>query len=174
MNKKTSAIVVFVLLCAACVAHAFYYYPRLPIEVARHFGASGRPDAWDSKKVPLIVYLSTVAIMGVTFLGIGLAMPKLPNSIINLPNADYWLAPERRQRTLDYMLCRFLWLGSITMILLFYVFHQMFRVQLGKAAKLNHIWLSMGAYMAVVAVWCIAIYLKFRKKGSQLPTESTP
>ena len=122
----------------------------------------------------IMVQLIVAGFVAVTFPAVAFGLSKIPVSLINLPNKHYWLAPERRQRTLDYMLCRFLWLGSITMILLFYVFHQMFRVQLGKAAKLNHIWLSMGAYMAVVAVWCIAIYLKFRKKGSQLPTESTP
>ncbi len=119
----------------------------------------------------LIVYLVTVAVMALTFLGFGLAMPKMPNSIINLPNKDYWLAPERRQQTLDYMLSRFMWLGSITMLLLLDVFQQSFQVHLGKATKLNHVLLSLGAYLAVTTAWCIAIYSKFRKKESQQSSE---
>jgi uncharacterized membrane protein len=169
MNNRKSAIVVFVLLCVACVVHALYYYPRLPAEVAHHFGASGQPDAWGSKMQFLMVYLVTVAVMAASFLGLGLAMPKIPNSIINLPNKDYWLAPERRQQTLDYMLPRLLWFGSITMVLLIDVFQQSFQVHLGEAIRLNHIWLSLGAYVAVITVWGIAIYSKFRKREFQQP-----
>ena len=109
MNSRTFPIALFLLLCVACLAHGLYYYPRLPAEVAHQFGASGQPDAWGSKEHFLVVYLVTVAVMAATFLGLGLAMPKIPNSAINLPNKEYWLAPERRRQTLDYMLPRLLW-----------------------------------------------------------------
>jgi len=166
MNRRTSAITVFVLLCIACLVHALYYYPRLPEQVAHHFGGSGQPDAWGGKMHFLIVYLATVAVMAISFLGVGLALPKIPNSAINLPNKDYWLAPERRQQTLDYMLPPFLWLGSLTMLLLLDIFHQSFRVHLGKATSLDHFWISMGVYLVVTTVWGIAIYKKFSKKDS--------
>lgn len=166
MNKRTTAITVFVLLSVACVAHALWYYPRLPEQVAHHFGASGQPDAWGSKAQFLVVYLVTVGVMAATFLGFGLLMPKIPNSAINLPNKNYWLAPERRQQTLDYVLPWFLWLGSLTMLLLLDIFQQSFQVHLGKATKLNHFWITMGAYLAITTVWSIAIYRKFSKKES--------
>jgi len=166
MNKRITAIIVFALLCVACVAHALYYYPRLPEQVAHHFGASGQPDALGSKTRFLVVYIVTVVVTAVTFLGSGLALPKIPNSLINLPNKEYWLAPERRQQTLDYMLPRFLWFGSITMLLLLYIFHQSFQVHLGKANKLEHFWIVMGAYLTISTVWCVAIYKKFNTKES--------
>ena len=165
MNKRRTAIAVFVLLCVVCLAHAFYYYPRLPDRVAHHFGASGRPDAWSSKMHFLIFYVVTVAVTAATFLGVGLAMPKIPNSLINLPNKDYWLAPGRRRQTLDYMFPQLLWFGSLTMILLLDMFHQAFQLHLGKATRLNHFWISMGCYLVATTVWCIAIYRKFNKKG---------
>ncbi len=166
MNKKTSAMAVFVFLCVVCIAHALYYYPHLPPQVARHFGVSGEPDAWGSKAQFLIVYLSVVAVLAVTFVGSCLAMPKMPNSIINLPNKDYWLAPERRQETLDYILPRFLWFGSATLLLLFDVSQQSFQVHLGRATKLTHIWFSLAAYLLFTTAWCVALVLKFSKKGS--------
>ena len=113
-----------------------------------------------------MVYLVTVGVMAATFLGFGLLMPKIPNSAINLPNKNYWLAPERRQQTLDYVLPWFLWLGSLTMLLLLDIFQQSFQVHLGKATKLNHFWITMGAYLAITTVWSIAIYRKFSKKES--------
>lgn len=166
MNRRATAIIVFVLLCLACVAHVLWYYPRLPEQVAHHFGASGRPDAWGHKSQFLVVCLVTAGVMMATFLGLGLAMQKIPNSLINLPNKDYWLAPVRRQQTLDYMFPQLLWLGSLTMLLLLDMFHQSFMVHLGKATKLNHFWITMGIYLILTTVWCIAIYKRFNKKES--------
>ena len=166
MNKRTSAIVVFVFLCIGCLAHALYYYPQLPDQVAHHFGASGQPDAWGSKMNFLIIYLVTVAIMAATFLGAGLVIPRIPDSQISLPRKDYWLAPERRQQTLDYVLQQLLWLGSLTMLLLLDMFHQSFRVHLGKATSLDHFWVTMGVYLVLTGMWCIAFYRKFNRKES--------
>ena len=167
MRNKTLAILVFVLLCAVCIVHAFYYYPRLPEQVARHFGPSGQPDAWGSKLEFLIVYLSTVGVMAATFLILGMAIPRIPNWAINLPNKDYWLAPERRKKTLDHILPQLFWFGSITMIFLLDIFHQAFQVQLGKTKTLGHVWITMGFYLLAAAVWCVVTYRKFSKKSSQ-------
>ncbi|MBT4139331.1 MAG: hypothetical protein HOE48_15530 [Candidatus Latescibacteria bacterium] len=43
MNKRTTAITVFVILCVVCVAHALYYYPHLPEQVA------SRNHKWDGE-----------------------------------------------------------------------------------------------------------------------------
>lgn len=165
INRRTASIAVFLLLCVACVAHAFYYYPRLPAEVAHHFGASGQPNAWGSKMSFLVIYLVTVVITAATFLGVAFLMPILPNSALNFPNKEYWLAPERRQKALDYMMQQLLWMGSLTLILLLDIFHQSVQVHLGKATRLSHFWVSMGVYLTLTIVWCVAICREFRKKA---------
>jgi hypothetical protein len=169
MNHKRLALVVFLLLCAACVGQALYYYPRLPAEVARHFGAAGQPDAWCGKGQFLIFHLGTIAFLAGVFLGVGLVLRKLPAGFINLPNKEYWLAPERRQQTLDYLQPRFLWLGSLTMVFLLDAAGQTFQVHLGQAARLNHMWQGLGVFLAATATWGIALCAKFRKKDSGLP-----
>lgn len=166
MNRRTIAITVFVLLTIACVAHALWYYPRLPEQVAHHFDASGQPDAWGSKLDFLISYLVTIGVTAVTFLGIGLLMPKLPDRAINLPNKNYWLAPEQRRQTMDSMLAALLWFGSLTMLLLLGIFHQSFQVHLGRATRLNHVWDAMGGYMVLATVWCVALFRRFGKQGT--------
>ena len=166
MNGRTTAITVFSLLCATCVAHAIWYYPRLPEVVAQHFNASGQPDAWGVKANFLTAYLVAVGVVAVTFLGLGLLLSKIPDGAINLPNKDYWLAPEQRQKTLDSLLSPMLWFGSLTMLLLLDIFHQSFQVNLGQATKLNHAGISTGAYLLATAAWLVAFYRRFRKKES--------
>lgn len=173
MNSKKPALSVFTLLCAACVWHALSYYHLLPETVAHHFGASGQPDAWGSKTSFLAIYLFVVALMAAMFFAINLALPNIPYALINLPNKEFWLAPERRQQTMDSMIAAFFWFGSITLILLLDIFHQSFQVHLGKATGLEHAWLSLGLYLIVSLLWCVAAFAKFFTKDSaQNPTET--
>jgi uncharacterized membrane protein len=170
MNNQKTAMGVFVLLCIACVVHALCYYPRLPAQVAQHFGAFGQPDAWGSKMQFLIMHVVTISFMAAMILGSGLGMTKIPNSMINVPNKDYWLAPERREQTVAYIQSRLLWLGSCVMIFWLDLAHQSFQVHLGAATKLNHVWVSSTILLTVSAMWCMVIYMKFRKTKSQPST----
>ncbi len=163
MNNQKLAMGVFVLLYIVCVVHALSYYPGLPAQVAQHFGASGQPDVWGSKRQFLIMHLVTISFEAAIILVCGLAMAKIPSSLISLPNKEYWLAPERRKQTLAYMQARLLWFGSCFMIFFLDLAHQSFQVHLGKATKLNHIWLSLAMLLTVSAAWCVSIYMKFRK-----------
>ena len=163
MNKKSVAVRFFLLLVAGCVGHALYYFPRLPEQVAHHFGMSGEPDAWGSKTVFLGLYLFSVALIVATFLGLGFGMTRMPHWAINLQNKEYWLAPERKQDTLDYLSVALFWLGSATLILLLDIFHQSIRVHLGRASRLEHSWLSLGAYLVFTIAWSIVIYRRFAK-----------
>jgi len=170
MNNQKTAIGVFVLLYIACVVHALCYYPFLPAQVAHHFGASGQPDAWGSKMQFLIMHVVTISFMAAIFLGCGIVLTKIPNSMINLPNKDYWLASERREQSLVYIQTRLLWLGSFLMMFLLDLAHQSFQVHLGTATKLNHAWFSVTLFLTFSAVWCVAIYMKFRKIESEPST----
>ena len=157
------SLIVFILLLLLCLGHAAYYYPRLPDRVASHFGASGQPDAWSGKESFMKIYLMVVVILAVLFPGIGLILRRIPASLINLPNKDYLLSPERRQETIDVLSRQFLWFGSATLLLLLDIFHQSFRVHLGKAQALEHPWISIVTYMVFTTFWSVALIVKFMR-----------
>ena len=115
----------------------------------------------------LIMHMVTIAFMAALFLGCWFAITKIPISMINLPNKEYWLAPDRRRQTLDRIQSRVLWLGSGVMIFWLDLAHQMFQVHLGIAQKLNHVWLSLVIFLTVIAVWGVVTYAQFRKTTSQ-------
>ena len=75
--RKFSGMV-FIILLILCIAQAAYYYPLLPDNVASHFGASGRPDAWASKEFFVKIYLIAVAFVAVLFPGVGFVSIKDP------------------------------------------------------------------------------------------------
>lgn len=166
MNSRRTAFTVFLLIWALCTAHALYYYPKLPDRVAQHFGSSGEPDAWGSKMEFVIIYMATVFFTAGIFLGIGLALPKIPNWAINIPNKDYWLSsPQRRKQTFDSMVPQLLWIGSLTLVYMLDIFHQAFQVQLGRAASLDHGLISTVVYLGLIIIWSVALVRQFSKKN---------
>lgn len=162
MHKMSRAV--FVLLIVIGVLQAAYYYPLLPERVASHFGASGRPDAWSSKLFFVNFYLIAIGVIAILFPVVGSGMSKIPDSLINLPHKDYWLAPERRQETFEVLFRYFLWFGSATFLLLLDIFHQAFQVHLGKAGTLEHPIVSIVIYVVFSIVWSIGLIKKFMKK----------
>jgi len=161
---RTIALPAFILLLVLCIAQAVYYYPLLPDRVASHFGASGRPDAWSSKDTFVQIYLCAVAFIAILFPGLGCMLRTVPVSLINLPNKDYWLSPERKQETVDVLSRQFLWSGSATLLLLLDIFHQSFNVHLGKAPALGHPAASIAAYVVFSVLWSVHLIATFMRR----------
>jgi hypothetical protein len=136
---------------------------KLPLRVASHFGTSGRPDAWSCKESFVNIYLIVVAFIALLFPGIGLILRKIPVSLINLPNKDYWLSTERKEETIAVLSRQFLWFGSATLLLLLDIFHQSVRVHLGKTQTLEHPVASIVVYVVFTTFWSIALIVKFMR-----------
>lgn len=164
---KGPVVLLFVLLCTACVYHALHYLPLLPERTATHFGISGTPDGWGGRTELVIVYLGTVVLIAAVFLAIPLALHRLPGAMINLPNRSYWLEPERREETLEWLSNSMILLGCFTLVLMMDSFQQVFVVNLGEAPRLTHPGFSMAAYSAVIVIWCAALLARFRRVQPQ-------
>jgi uncharacterized membrane protein len=164
MVMRRLSLTVFLVLCVLCVAQAVYYYPRLPETVASHFNRAGQPDVWSSKATFVRIYLAVTGLVTILFLAVTFTMSKIPVSLINLPNKDYWLSEERRQDTLALLSHYFLWFASATLLLLLDIFHQSFQVHLGKAGALSHPMLSLGLYIGFSVIWSVSLFVKFGKR----------
>jgi len=163
MNNRKTAASVFITLCILCAAHAVYYYPQLPEVMAGHFGESGQADGWSAKTDLTAMYFITILFNAAVFMGLGSAIRKLPNWTINIPNRDYWLTGDKREKTLQTMSNWLLWVGSLTMLLFLDMYHQLVRVNLRMAPALEHHWISIGAYLFLLGLWSVLILGKFRR-----------
>lgn len=161
---RTLSRSIFIIVLVLCLAQAVYYYPLLPERVASHFGPSGRPDAWSGKDAFIEIYVGVIAFIAVLFSGMGFVLRKIPDSMINLPNKDYWLSPGRRQETVDRIARQAFWFGSATLVLMLDVFRQVFRVHLGEARTLEHPVASIVAYVGFGVIWSIVMIRGFMRK----------
>ena len=85
----------------------------LPARVASHFGANGLASGFMARDVYLALAIAMVivppALVGLT---IALSLRFFPG-FLNLPNRGYWLAPERRAATAEYLNGHSAWLAAL-------------------------------------------------------------
>src|SRR3972149_2033418 len=87
--------------------------PYLPDPVASHFDERGLPDEWMSR--PSFVMFSLIFETAAMFLIVMVSFicKYVPDSLINLPHRDYWLAPERRIETRNCIFRQALWFSCL-------------------------------------------------------------
>src|SRR4051812_34383667 len=99
-------------------------YPQLPPQLASHFNFAGQPDAWSSK-AEFIGMSGAVLVLVVFMLGLLSAGGwDLAARLINIPNKDYWFAPERETETRDSIVRCGLWFTAATLWLVVLVVHE--------------------------------------------------
>lgn len=103
MISRRTAFVVIAFLSIVAVLQNCYYWLHLPDRVAIHFNASGQPDNWATRDVATIIMLGLQLGFPMFMMVLTPMASKLPNSMINVPHREYWLAPERRAYTLEEM-----------------------------------------------------------------------
>ena len=84
------------LSCVAALGSAFRLYWISPEIVAVHYGSPGTPDAWGSPMELLVLFGCMIAFSTAISLVIPVLVRRSPAWMINIPNKEYWLAPEHR------------------------------------------------------------------------------
>jgi hypothetical protein len=156
-----------ILLAALCIAFLFYVdssVGQLPESVATHFGASGRADGWMTRPG----YRTFVCWFGVGLplflLAMGYVCRWIP-WLLNIPNRQYWLAPERRHETFSFVLVAEVWLACLMVLFLAGIHY--FTIQANTFTPphlpMDQVWVLLGCFLAGTAVWLIVLLRHFRR-----------
>lgn len=162
MSTRTAGFFAFLILLALAAYQIWHVYPLLPEKLASHFDFSGRPDGWTNKTTFVGIYIAVIAFSAVTFWGAAFLITKLPNSMLNLPNKEYWMSPGRKQETLDFIAGWLVWFGAATLVFLVAVFHEVFQFNLTHATKLSNVWFYLVVFLIFTGFWCFRLVLRFR------------
>ena len=156
-----------VLMLALAAIYIVSTGAELPPTVASHFGAGGRADGFGSREgytafmtgisvgVPLLIALG------------GLLARWLPPGLVNLPNRDYWLAPERRAQA-TVVVER--WLMAFAGALAFFLCYVHGLVVEANAASPPRLAEApfiggLAAFVAFALAWSAAFYYRFRRRA---------
>lgn len=109
---------IFVAIVLAAIAQCIFSFPQLPERVASHFAASGAPNGWMTKQAFFIIYAVMIALAAVIEIYPARSIGGRSSARINLPNKEYWLAPERRAETMAYFERFFAWYGCAFLLVM--------------------------------------------------------
>jgi uncharacterized membrane protein len=108
------ALAALILSHVALVVVVASTYGLLPDRVATHFGPDGRADGWASRPDYATYLLSSSVLLSIMCAGPLYLARKLPDSLINIPERDYWLAPGRRADAYSRLFALGLWIAAAT------------------------------------------------------------
>lgn len=144
-----------------------YFYPVMPSPMAVHFNAAGMADGWGPKHYFFGTIGAVIALLTIMFAGISLLIHVLPDSLINLPNKDYWFAPERRAQTLQRLTGQLLFIGAITMLLLDGVLYLSCMANIPPVSSMpaEILWGMLGSFFTVNIIWTIIMIRSYLRPG---------
>jgi uncharacterized membrane protein len=150
--RKQLVTIFLVFAIALQIAH---YYPLVPDRVASHFDASGRPNGWSPRGVFFGFYVLTVVITLCIFEVSPHLLKRVPSSWISLPKREFWLSPERRERTLELIGSQMHMFGIATIMFMACTFQLAIQANLpdGRGFNVALMWTLLGVYVLVTIVW---------------------
>jgi len=162
--RKSAAGLLFYLSIAAAAWFVIRTGNALPDVIATHFGASGEANGLMSRAffVRFMLIFVVVFPLGLNFL-IGRLL-KLPNSRINIPHREYWLAPERRADTVVRLQRHMQFFGVMLAAFLCYVHWQVVQANARTPPVLDNVRFSTGlaTFMAALVTWIVILRRDFR------------
>jgi hypothetical protein len=152
------------VLLACAAAFVWLTALSLPDVVASHFGPSGDANgtmprgAYIRFMLTFMVGLPAV-LVGVTHVAMG-----RPGARINLPNRDYWLAPERRDQTVSYLRTQMVRFSSVLIVFLCYAHWLVVRANRVQPPHLSNPAMISGlvAFVVYAIVWTRFLVRRFR------------
>ena len=151
------------LLGAGAIGQIAWWYPALPEVIPSHFDVAGNVDGEMAKAsfCTFIISLHVLCLIIVPFIGILTRF--LPDSMVNVPNKEYWLASERRKETIGKASFILNFTGWATSLLLIGLFQLSSLVAINERATINpefH-WLLIF-YLSMIFGMVGFVMLKFR------------
>lgn len=162
MNSRLPKLIFVVLVLYAAV-HFASEYPQLPAVVASHFNERGAPNGYQTKQS----FFGVLIIVCVVVAVIGFAIPKiisvLPLQMINLPNKNYWLAPERAAETMEFLESIFAWFACAFFLFNILVFDYAIQINLhlGNPPNPDRFWYTLAGFLVFGVAWTMRMLAKF-------------
>lgn len=164
-HDKRSLLFLAFVACAA--TFVWLTSLALPDLVASHFGSSGTANGFMPRAIYIFFMLAFVIGLPVLLVFATSFAIGHPSARINLPNRDYWLAPERRDETILVLRAGIMWFGTLLVAFLCYAHWLVVLANESQPAHLDESWFVGGLAVFVVAtlVWLTVLLGRFRNRS---------
>lgn len=154
---------VFLLVAAGASIYFAHYYPLLPKVVASHFNQRGIANGWQTKEAFIEVLALMTVLSAFLVFGVVPMMSVMPSQFVNLPNKDYWLGPEQRASSMQFLSTWFAWFGCAVYVVIIQAFDYAMQTNLHSLNRPSpaRLWYSLGGFLALTIIWAIRLFGRF-------------
>jgi hypothetical protein len=170
MRKGSGHSGLIVVAAVAMVAAAFIHVSSSGFTdvSATHFDARGHAYPSMSRGVYRGYMTFLVVVVPLLVAGLPVWVSRRWPMLLNIPNRDYWLAPERSAETLASLRARTALLAIAMIALISYVHVLVVRANAGDEPELDQRSLLVGlaTFIAFMIGWIASLYRRFRRPGA--------
>jgi uncharacterized membrane protein len=155
---------VFVLLLVFAILFVTGTASELPLTVASHFDAAGQPNAFMSRS-GYVRFMLCLAVGLPVIVVVILWTVYSRATDLKLPNREYWLAPERLDRTRAFLVAHGVWFGSLLVTLTCFVHWLELGANRQQPPHLSNQSFAavLVAFLIATAAWVAALMFAFRR-----------
>jgi len=164
--KPPSAFAIFCLVLIPASAFVYLTSGSLPPVVASHFVAGGTADGFMPRDGYLTLMLSMTIGVPLLVVVLSCSVRLFPVRFINLPNRDYWLAPERAAETLSWMESRGAILGTLVAGFMCFAHWLVVAANKQQPPHFPEALFLPGSllFLAALAAWLVTFLVRFRRR----------
>ena len=147
---------------AVLLIQAALIYPELPDQMVTHMNLQGKPDGYGSTDQFLLAFGMAVVLINLMPPLVPLLMKKLPASLVNLPNKEYWFAnAERKGQAIDKMFDMMALVMGMVNVLFLTIFQQVCDLSLGRPPVIPF-WVTWLILPFLILVPPVYLFLSLR------------
>ncbi len=164
-EEKSGLISLFVGLLIAVTWFVLSTTASLPEYVASHFRGDGLADGFMRRDIYRWFMLVFAVGLPLVLVVLMAYLPRYVPRATNIPNRDFWFAPERREQTLAYLAQCALQLGCLFTVFASGVHWLVLQANALKPPRLaNAPFLTMlVVFLAILGIGIVALLRRFRK-----------
>lgn len=157
--KKFLMVSVLINLIFNLIAYCF-----LPDTVASHFHSGGVPNGFMTREEYVMLFVCLDLFVAAMFYSLPVLIKKLPVVVINLPNKEYWLSTENKERTIIKLKPFVYECGAVTLLFLLLCSVLGFTANQNVPRVLNEMTVltGMSLYVIYIIVWCVKFVKAFQ------------
>jgi len=153
------------VVLAAAAAFILLYGQSLPPVVASHFGAGGNADSLMPRDAYILMMVFVTVGIPLLLALCNSLLRLFPVTMINLPNRGYWLAPERREETFQFLRDHGAIFSAVIAVFLCFIHWLVVQANATHPPHLSMSWLiaALGLFLAALIFWTGVLIVHFRR-----------
>lgn len=163
--KKQIATSIFLIIEISVVIFILSTTSSLPEYVASNFNGAGEPNSYMTRpNYSVFILVFAVGIPCLVLGAIAISL-RFGRHSINVPHKEYWLSPENKQKTIEFLSVHITHLSSLIALFIGYVHWLVIQANGVQPAKLSnvHLLVGMGLMLLGIIVWVAFILVRFNR-----------